>query len=226
MVRNPHNRYLYERARFLRGRGLAYNDIQRELKTSKSNISLWCRDVILSKAQKDKLFIRSRKMILGQFGALANKKRRAEEVAVIRKEAKKEIKRMDYNALKIAGAMLYWAEGTKKKSTAITNSDPRVIQLSISWFKKVFDIGPERLNAHLHIHYGNDERKIKKYWAGLTGIPLGNFGKSFIKPKGTGHRTNILPNGIIRIRVMGIGTENLRHRILAWTEKIYQLAVT
>jgi hypothetical protein len=92
------------------------------------------------------------------------------------------------------------------------------------WLNKIFNIKPNQIKAYLHIHYGDDDKRIKKYWSKLTGIPLVNFGKSFIKPKGTGHRTNILRNGIIKIRVAGKGTENLRHRILAWSEKIYELS--
>lgn len=221
MVQNPRNRYLYERARFLRSRGFSYNYIRDELKTSKGNISLWCRDIKLSSKYQRLLESRRKKNV--QRGTSVNRTKRLKEVEEIRALAKREIRKLNYEGLRIAGTMLYWAEGTKTSSTAISNSDSKLIELMVYWLKAVFDIPPSHLKAHLHIHYGNDERKIKKFWSGLTGIPLKNFGKSFIKPKGTGHRTNILPNGIIKIRVKGLGTENLRHRILAWSEKVYEL---
>lgn len=225
MVRYPRKRYEYEKARFLRKKGYAYNDIKKELGVSKSSVSLWCRDVVLTEEHRRALFIRSRKMIGQKLGALANKVKREKEIAIVRKKAKEEIKKINKEELQIAGTMLYWAEGTKTKNTAVSNSNPMVIKFMVDWFKNVFNIAPESIKAHLHIHYGNDEQKIKKYWANLTGIPLSNFGKSFVKPKGTGHRTNILPNGVIKIRVSGTGTEDLRHRILAWTEKIYELSM-
>ena len=222
MVQHPRNRYQYEKARFLRSRGLSYNKIKKELNISKSTVSLWCRDVKLSKKQKEQL--QQKRLAASEAAGQANHDKREKEIVAVRKIAEKEIRTLSPDAFKIAGAMLYWAEGTKTSSTAISNSDPRIIEFMVCWFKTTFGITPERLKAHLHIHYGNDDTKIKKYWSQLTGIPLKNFGKSFIKPQGTGHRTNILPNGIIKIRVRGIGTENLRHRILAWSEKIHELS--
>ena len=221
MVHNPQKRYQYERARFLRARGFGYPYIKAELHLSKSTISLWCRDIILLPKYQRLLENRRQKNIKG--GTSANRIKRIREVEEVRRLAKQEIRRLSEEAHRIAGTMLYWAEGTKTQSTAVSNSDPRIIEFMVGWLKRVFRIYPTRLKAHLHIHYGNDEGKIKKYWSRLTGIPLKNFGKSFIKPKGTDHRTNILPNGVIKIRVKGIGTEDLRHRILAWSEKIYEL---
>ena len=222
MVQNPRKRYEYEKARFLRKQGLSYNEIKQKLELSKSTISLWCRDVILSKRQKQRLW--HNWLTSPKLGGLANHERREQEILEIKRAARNEIQKLNGETFRVAGIMLYWAEGTKTQSTAISNSDPRIIKLMVGWFKKVFNIAPIQLKAHLHIHYGNDEKKIKKYWSQLTGIPLKNFGKSFIKPAGTGHRTNILPNGIIKIRVSGIGSENLRHRILAWSEKVYDLS--
>ena len=222
MVQNPRNRYQYEKARFLRNRGLSYNEIKRELGISKSNISLWCRDISLSDRQKTRL--RKNHAISTRIGARANHEKRQKEILAVKESAKKEVGELNIGAFKVAGMMLYWAEGAKTSSTSLSNSDPKIIDLMVRWFRVFLDIYPKRLQAYLHIHYGNDETKIKKYWSQLTGIPLKNFGKSFIKPKGTGRRTNILPNGIIKIRVTGAGTEDLRHRILAWSEKIHEIS--
>lgn len=223
MVQFLRKRYEYEKARFLRKRkGLSYNEIKKELNVSKSIISLWCRDIQLSKKQKERL--RRNWLNSPKLGALANRIKREKEIAIIKNKAKQEIYKFNLDSFKIAGTVLYWAEGTKTQSTAISNSDPRTIEFIIRWFKRIFNINPQQIGAHLHIHYGDDDKRIKRYWSRLTGIPLKNFGKSFIKPKGTGHRTNILPNGIIKIRVKGKGTENLRHRIMAWVETIYELS--
>lgn len=222
MVQNPRKRYHYKKARFLRSRGFSYNHIRTELNVSKSSISLWCRNIKLSKKYLRLLENRSKKNI--QRGTSANKIKREREIEDIKQFAKQEIRKLPKDAYKIAGTMLYWAEGAKTQSTAMSNADPRMITFMVGWFRTIFNIHPHQLKAHLHIHYGNDERKIKRYWSALTGIPLINFGKSFIKPRGTGHRTNILPNSVIKIRVRGAGTENLRHRILAWTEKIHELS--
>jgi hypothetical protein len=222
VVQNPQKRFAYEKARFLRTRGLSYNEIKKQLTVAKSSVSLWCRDIELSAEQHTRLFDRSDAKF--KLGGKRNHEKRTREISAIKEAGKKEITSLDSDVFKMLGAVLYWCEGNKNKSMAITNSDPRIIEFSVRWFKEIANISPERLKAYLHIHYGNDEKKIKRYWSTLTGIPLKNFGKSFIKPKGTGHRKNILPNGIIRIGVLGDGTSNLRHRIFSWVEKIYELS--
>jgi len=223
MVRQPRKRYKYEKARFLRERkGLSYNEIKKDLGVSKSTVSLWCRDIQLSEKQNERL--RYNRLNSPKLGALANRIKREKEIEIIRNKARKEINKMNLDAFKIAGTILYWAEGAKTQSTGLSNSDPKIIEFIVCWFKKFFNIKPHQITAHLHIYYGNDDLRIKKFWSKTTGIPLRNFGKSFIKPKGTGHRTNILPNGVIKIRIKGKGTENLRHRIITWSEKIYRLS--
>lgn len=226
MVLIPRKRFEYEKARSLRQKGVAYSDIRTRLKISKSTISLWCRDIKLSKEQRKSLYTSPRKLRAQRLGSAAMKLKRNKEITIVKNLARYEIPTISLETLKIIGAVIYWAEGAKSQSASLTNSDPRIIKLILIWLKQIFGIIPDQLKAHLHIHYGNDEKKIKKYWSQLTGIPLKNFYKCFIKPKGTGHRTNILPNGIIKIRVSGIGTENLRHRIMAWYEKIFELIDT
>src|SRR3989338_6806222 len=144
-------------------------------------------------------------MATQKLGALANKEKRAREVLQIKNLAKEEIKEISPEIFKVAGTILYWAEGTKTKNTSISNSDPRVVKFMVNWWEQIFGIGPANLKAHVHIHYANDEKKIKKFWSELTRIPLVNFGKSFVKPK---------------------GTVNVKHRIMAWVEKIYELSVS
>lgn len=109
---------------------------------------------------------------------------------------------------------MYWAEGTKEKHAAITNSDPRVIEFMINWLQEFFHIAPNQLSAHLHIHTGQNEADMKKYWSNLTGIPIENFHKSYIKPKSNGQRKKKLYHGTIRIRVKKQGSTYILFQIL------------
>ena len=43
-------------------------------------------------------------------------------------------------------------------------------------------------SMQLHLHEDNDEAAAISYWRDETGLPNANFYKTFIKPKGTGHR--------------------------------------
>lgn len=226
MVRNPKNEKLYNEARMLRKSGLSYRAISKLCNTSKSNISLWCRDIILSPEQQDKLNV-NRSNILKLCSARLHEKRRNEIEEVVRL-AKKEINLKEINKISflIAGSMLYWGEGCKSVGLSITNSDERVIMFMIRWLEKILHINVKnQIKAHLHIHIGDNDQEIKEYWSKITGIPLSNFGKSFVKQEGTGHRKNILPHGIMRIRVYGKGMEDLRHRIMAWVDEIYRIAI-
>jgi len=225
MVRKPKNKILYEQTRELRRQGFSYGEISKKCLTTKSNISLWCRDIRLSRTQYNKL-IANKKGIL-KLGSQRLHEIRVAEIAKVKESARNEInvKTVDDFTFFVAGAILYWAEGCKTSGLYISNSDERVILFMLKWFKKFLHINSNQIKLHLHIHNRDNDLAIKKYWSKLTNIPLENFGKSFIKPPGTGHRKNILPYGIIRIQIRGKGTENLRHRILTWVERIYQLII-
>ena len=115
----------------------------------------------------------------------------------------------------IAGIMLYWAEGTKSRGSAsVANSDPRIIKFMTLWFNEFFGIKPENLKIYLHLHSGQKEEDMKLYWSKLTSIPLKNFGKSFVKPEGSGYRKNILYNGTVKLSVTTKGSTYLLFKIL------------
>lgn len=210
-------RHLRTQAEKLRKRGLSYKEIRKETSVSKSTISKWCRDIILTKIQIERLGSLYDTQLRG---AKANQRKSEQRRQETRKQALAEISTPTPESLKIAGAMLYWAEGNKQHGTAVTNSDPAFIVFYVRWLQKILDIQPNCLKAHIHLHQGQLERKEKLFWSNLTGIPMNNFGKSFYKPVGTGHRKNILYHGTIRISVRGAGVELLRHRILGWAEAI------
>lgn len=226
MVRKPKNKIIYEKVRNFRRKGLSYREIAKKCLTSKSNVSLWCRDIKLSPAQYDKL-VSNKKRIL-DLGSKRLHEIREKEIAQVKEVAKQEIvnKSIDDFTFFVAGAMLYWAEGCKTNGLYVANSDERIILFMLKWFKKFLHINNSQIKAHLHIHIQDNDLMIKKYWSQLTGIPLQNFGKSFIKLPGTGHRKNILLHGIIRIQISGKGIENMRHRIMAWVEQIYHITIT
>lgn len=207
---------LKKKARKLRRQGLSYKEIMQKVPVCKSTISLWCRDIELTKKQLARL---------GSLydtqcqGAKANQIKRQRQIEEIRKKAKKEIKRLNDYEFKIAGMMLYWAEGAKTIGAHLTNSDPELVRFMMKWYRKVCKVPEEKLKPYLHIHTGLDEEKAKRYWSKIIGIPVKKFGKTFFKKEGTGHRKNKLYNGTLRIQ---INSEDLRHRILAWIEEVYK----
>lgn len=201
---------LKEKAQQLRKQGLSYNEILKCVQVSKSTISLWCRYVPLTRKQRKILQERRGDQMKGihaiqkyfwkkQSDAFEDGLKMADSVR---------------DARFIAGLMLYWAEGCKQKKVSIANSDSRIIRFMVAWFKDFFSIEKEQLAVHLHLHSGQDEKKMKEYWSSITGIPSQNFIKSFVKPEGSGYRKNILYNGTVGIRVKCKGSTYLLYTIL------------
>ncbi len=116
----------------------------------------------------------------------------------------------------MAGLMLYWAEGSKKEYVDFTNSDISIIRFMMKWFREICLVPNGKFRVQLHLHSGQDEDGIKKFWSEVTGIPKYNFVKSYIKKEGSGHRKNKLYKGTIKIRIC---SSDLLNKILGWIEK-------
>lgn len=211
-----------EKARRLRAEGLSYKEILKQVKVSKSSISLWCRDVPLTKAQKKRL--KEKRPQAGLGAAAVQAYYWAKRCDAF--DAGRQLTIQNYqDPTFVGGLMLYWAEGSKGSSGAeIANSDPRVIGFMTKWFEKFFHKPPKTLKIHMHLHTGQNEENMKKYWSQLTGVPLANFQKSFIKPEGSGYRKNVLYNGTVKLRMSGASTYAL-YSILGGIAQYLELAI-
>lgn len=203
-------------ARKLRNEGFSYSEIRVEVPVSKSTISLWCSDIKLSPEQKERL----RRKGGGEKGAQFNKRKALQVRADLYNRASCSVNDLDRDTLLVAGAMLYWAEGAKTVTTAFSNSDAAMVLLYVKWLHEVFGVNPNKLQAHLHLHKNQNEVIEKEYWSKLTSIPIKNFGKTYFKKKGTGHRKNKLPHGTIRIRMTGTGSSLTRIEIFGLIDGI------
>ena len=83
--------------------------------------------------------------------------------------------------------MLYWAEGNKKtEDIKFSNSDPSMIKFMMKWFREICNVPEKKFRIALHIHELLSRKNVEKYWSDLTGIPLKQFQKTFIKPTSLG----------------------------------------
>jgi hypothetical protein len=202
-----------------RKNGLSYGEIKRRIGVSKSTLSLWLKSVSLTHDQKRKLY--TRQVGILNLGAQSQKLRREREVSQIIVESKAEIQLpMNFDTYRLFGSALYWAEGSKSKMFQMTNSDPRLILFWVKWLKKVFKISSLNLKARLNIYPQQSEKNIKRFWSDLTGIPIKNFGKSYVKPFSKNYKTNNLYYGTIKIEVPK--STDLRHKVYGWTEVLLQ----
>ncbi|MBM3257871.1 MAG: hypothetical protein FJZ05_01470 [Candidatus Nealsonbacteria bacterium] len=201
------------RAKKLRQKGLSYGEIRKELNIAKSTLSLWLKTIPLTPKQKKRLYTKN--ILILSRGPQSQKERRIREITEIVSSAEKEISLpLCPETFRLIGAFLYWAEGSKTSRFEITNSDPNLILFVVRWFKKIFLVPAKNLKANLNIYPQQNEIEIKNFWSQLTGIPLENFGKSFVKPLSKGYKKNNLYYGTIKIRVPK-GTD-MRHRVFGW----------
>lgn len=207
------NSVLKSKAIKLRKKGLSYNEIKNEISVAKSTLSLWLKNIPLDSEHLKRLYTKQIQSL--SRGPQSQRERRLREVERIIAKAEQEIKLpLVFETRCLMGAALYWAEGSKGKRFRLTNSDPHLILFMVRWIKKVLGILPESLKARLNIYPQQNEIKIKKFWSELTGIPVKNFGKSYIKPLSKGYKKNNLYYGTMRVEIPK--SADLQCKLLGW----------
>jgi len=210
-------------ARDLRKKGLSVKEIQKRLKVSKSSVSLWVRDIKLTKKQLKKLYLNSRTGALkGSIIAAMNKIRAREELTrKLLKEGMKEIGTLSKRDKFITGVAMYFAEGSKgDKNVSFSNTDPKAIKFMVDWFRNFCKVPEKKFRASLYLHDNLNERKAKQFWSKLTKIPLDQFRKSYIV------RNN--PNRLRKVRhIYGVlkitvSNANLHRKIMGWISGVFK----
>ena len=164
----------------LRKEGASYSQIRKEVKVSKGSLSLWLRDMPLSKKRLGEL--------QGSNAVRIEKyretRRRTRECrwAKVREVAKKDIGSLSKRELLLTGLFLYWGEGGKTKvaTTTISNTDPAVILFFMRWLR-LFKVPKDRLKVHIHLYADMNARKELQYWSETLELPLSSFRKPYIK---------------------------------------------
>lgn len=120
--------------------------------------------------------------------------------------------------LLISGLMLYWAEGWKKNSgcVALSNSDPKLMQLFLEFLRKICGVYENRLKVLLHLYEGQNELELKKFWSKTTGIPLTQFSASYVHEGKSGTYKKKSKYGTLSLRY---GDKRLLEQILKGIDK-------
>lgn len=208
---------LKQKAIKLRKKGLSYNEIRRHVKVAKSSLSLWLKNIELKPEHRERLYTKRIQVL--NLGAKSQKERRERQVLEVIRAAEGEVKLpLDKDVYRLMGAALYWAEGSKTGLCEVTNSDPHLISFMVKWIRIMFNIKPITLKARLNIYPQQNEKQIKKFWSELTGIPVDNFGKSFVKPLNKGYKRNNLYYGTIKVEIPK--SVDIKHRIFGWVSAV------
>jgi predicted transcriptional regulator len=184
----------------LRKRGLTLNEIAERLHVAKSSVSLWVRNVQVSKVAE--LRLQKKKIAAQHTASQVNRLRTQKKYDDFLISAKNSIHRhpLPDTHAKLVCALLYWCEGAKHTNRVeFTNADPDVISLFLRLLRKSFLTDESRFRVCVHLHsYHNSEKQIS-YWSTVTGIPENQFTKPY-KKKHTANRIRENYQGCASIR--------------------------
>jgi hypothetical protein len=201
----------------LRELGLSYREIGHIIPVPKGTLSAWCRDIRLSPEQQARLKALNNSQSSRRQAGLTLRNRNLLRVEAIRASARSEASSLLSDTFWVAGVVAYWAEGAKRMNgLQFSNSDPSLVLLFIRWSSRYLDLTADRFRISLNLHDGQAEPALSKYWSTMTGIPLSQFRKTYLKAEGTGHRKNLLYQGTASIRVTR--SADLLNRVKGWID--------
>lgn len=215
-----------ETAKKMRQNGKSLGDIVKDLGVSKSTVSFWCKDMILTEFAIKKIKTHgNEKSIKGllRYSEL-KRKERIERNILQREEGALVLGDLSDRDILMIGFGLYWGEGYKYENCELgfTNSNPQMIRFYFKWLE-LWNVKKDSLLFRLTINefFRKEEKQIKSFWIDFLGIKNGQFSKTtFIKTnlKKVSFKNKGKYKGILRVKVRK-GT-HLRNKILGAIEHI------
>lgn len=223
-----------QKALRLRMQGKTYTDIQKALGgISKSTLSVWLKDVVLSEFARQALAARTKKKSFDGITkwSKGQTKRSQEKEAAIKRAAIQEINTISPRELVVVAAALYWAEGYKKPKylkgkelrchpVSLTNTDPKLAKIFLRCMAEICGVDISRINIQLRVFEHQNKDECIRYWSEQLAMPRENFTivRAGISRSSMGKRPfNRLPYGVIQIR---INSTDLFRRIMGWIEAL------
>jgi predicted transcriptional regulator len=203
----------------LRETGSSISDISKILCVSRGSVSAWVKDVEISTSKKEILDRRSHSTEAVEKRRQTRLKNEKNKREALMHEASLEVSSVSRRELWLIGTMLYWAEGGKtQRMVRFSNGDPEMIRTMIQYFTVVCEVDEAKLRGYIHIHDHLDVDASEKYWQKVSGIPGGQFYKTYRKPM-TPSKRRTLPYGVMDIYILDV---KLFLKIKGWTMGIYE----
>lgn len=182
-------------SRRLRKRGFSIKEIARTLGVSKSSVSSWVKEIVLTDEQREKLDARM------SFAA-ANRKRMfdAAEKRAAQQERGRAQARTDDPRF-IAGCMLYWAEGSKKRNDVVfVNSDPEMMAFFVEFLRDYYGVKNAEISLSVTAHVTSELslEQTESFWLDCLALDSACLRKSTIRQ---GYSDGKLKYGIARLVV-------------------------
>lgn len=105
--------------------------------------------------------------------------------------------------LKVAGAMLYWGEGSQwrgEKIVDFANSNPGMIQVFLSFLRRIYQINESKLRAYLYCYSNQNVSQLLQFWSQVTKIPTSQFTKPYIRQDFRVDKDGKMRYGVVHIR--------------------------
>jgi hypothetical protein len=214
----------------LRRQGYSYREILAQVPVAKSTLSLWLREVGLSKPQIQRLT--EKRLAAARKGAEARRQQRLVRIKEIQAEAEADIISLTDRERWLIGVTLYWAEGSKDKEyntgvgVKFSNSDPLMVRFFWKWLIRYYEIKDEEVILELYLHETHKHRlsEIKQYWATQLSCSMEKVSRVYYKRakiRTTRKRVNEDYYGLIRLCVRA--SSGLNRRLACWANRICQI---
>lgn len=181
----------------LRKAGKSYSEIRKIINVSKSSLSLWLKDVILTDEQVFGLKMKKVRAVERYKKSMSIRREKRRDKCY--KEQKRKWLPLSNREEFLAGLFLYWGEGNKASTSSIniSNTDPRVIRFGYYWMKSCLKIPEDKVFIMLHLYTDMDIEEETNYWSQEIGMKRSQFKRPYIKnslrsdidQKGFGHGT-------------------------------------
>ena len=131
--------------------------------------------------------------------------------------------------LKMAGVLLYWAEGAKRnQSIDFANSEVEMCTIFIRFLRHVCGVDKKRLRGYLYCHDNQNPKELIRFWSKTLELPEKQFTQPYVrKYKPDGHLVNRRPErmhyGLVHIRYSDV---KLLQQINCWIEEYKKWAGT
>lgn len=188
----------------LRQKGYTYSEIKKIVPVAKSSLSLWLKDLPLTKDEKKALKHRKDARIkhgrIKVAGILRTRRLEREKDQLV--VARAVFKKYEHDPFFHAGINLYWAEGGKRTNQwQFMNSDEDMQLVMMSWLIKFADIEKKDLRFRLYIHKPYQSETCDQWWVKKLQVHPSQFLSTVIKPSGLGVKKRPDYRGCLRIEV-------------------------
>jgi len=212
-----------ERAITLRKKGYTYKEIQIEVPVAKSSLSLWLKDLPLTKTEKAALKDRKDNQISRGRTKVAGilRQRRLNREKLHLEEARQLFNKYQSDPLFFTGIALYWAEGGKRTNQwQFINSDLDMQRVMLLWLLKYPEIKKSEIYFRLYVHKAYISENCEEWWQKQLRVTNNKFLKTVVKPSGLGIKKRPQYKGCLRIEVRN--SKSLLNMMRFWQKMLIE----